>query len=126
MGLRLLLVEDESLIAMMIEDMAEELGHAVVAKAVNIKEATDLIEVGGFDVALLDVNLAGEFSYGLAEMLRTRDVPFIFTTGYGAGIEEGWRTCRILQKPFAQDQLKIELAALENSSLGPSFRSSSV
>jgi CheY-like chemotaxis protein len=126
MGLRLLLVEDESLIAMMIEDMAEELGHAVVAKAVNIKEATDLIEVGGFDVALLDVNLAGEFSYGLAEMLGTRDVPFIFTTGYGAGIEERWRTCRILQKPFAQDQLKVELAALENSSLGPSFRSSSV
>ena len=113
MPLRLLVVEDESLIAMMIEDMAEELGHEVVAKATNVPQATSLIDAGGFDVALLDVNLAGEFSYGLAEMLQTRDVPFLFTTGYGAGIEEEWRNCKILQKPFAEDQLKAELVAFE-------------
>jgi CheY-like chemotaxis protein len=113
MPLRLLVVEDESLIAMMIEDMAEELGHTVVAKATNIREATNKIEAGEFDVALLDVNLAGEFSYSLAEMLQTRDVPFVFTTGYGAGIEEKWRSCKILQKPFAEDQLKAELVAFE-------------
>jgi CheY-like chemotaxis protein len=113
MPLRLLVVEDESLIAMMIEDMAEELGHTVVAKATTVRDATTKIEAGDFDVALLDVNLAGEFSYGLAKILRSRGVPFVFMTGYGSGIEEEWRGCGILQKPFAEDQLKAELVAFD-------------
>ena len=69
---RLLVVEDESLFALMIEDMAEESGHTVVAKATNVREARTKMKACEFDVALLDVNFAGEFSYSLAEMQKAR------------------------------------------------------
>jgi CheY-like chemotaxis protein len=84
-GLRILLVEDEPIIAMTAEDMLESLGCAVVASAASLDEALAAGEAGGFDVAMLDINLNGVASLPVADALKAAGTPFIFTTGYGAG-----------------------------------------
>ena len=84
-GLRVFVVEDEGPVAMLLEAMLDDLGCAVVASAASVPEALDLVGRGGFDVALLDVNLAGEKVFPVADELRRLGAPFIFTSGYGAG-----------------------------------------
>jgi CheY-like chemotaxis protein len=112
-GARVLVVEDEAMLAMMLEDMLAELGHAVVASAGSLEQAEALIRRGGFDLAVLDVNLAGRPSYPLAELLRERGVPFLFATGYGrGGLPEAWKEAPVLQKPFSQQQLQQLMATL--------------
>jgi CheY-like chemotaxis protein len=112
-GARVLLVEDEGLVALMIEDMLEELGLKVVASAAHVKKACELATMGSFDVALLDVNLAGEFVFPVARILRDRRIPFLFSTGYGGpALDEEFSTAPAIGKPFSIEQLNEKLRAL--------------
>lgn len=114
---RILVVEDESLVAMLLEDFLDELGYAIVGPFARIEDALARLEEGGIDGALLDVNLDGERSYPIAEALAARGLPFVFVTGYGeAGIEPAFRDRPVVQKPFTQDSLRQALAKL---SFGP-------
>lgn len=103
---RVLLVEDESMVAMLIEDMVADLGWEVVAVATRVEEALEIAATKPFDFAILDVNLAGTKSFPVAEALRARRIPFVFATGYGsAAVENLYRGTPTLQKPFHQHEL---------------------
>jgi len=109
-GRRVLVVEDEAMIAMLIEDMLADLGCAAVGPAHSIEEALDLAGADGLDAALLDVNLAGRPSFAVADLLRERGVPTIFSTGYGdAGLREADRGTTVLHKPFGAEDLERAL-----------------
>ena len=111
-GRRVLLVEDEALIAMNVEDMLDALGYVVVAAAAGVEEALAAVEGGGIDAALLDVNLRGRTSFPVADALAARDVPFVFATGYGAhGLREDLRDRPVLVKPFKLPDLQRILSA---------------
>jgi CheY-like chemotaxis protein len=99
--LRVLVVEDEMLVAMNIEDMLLDLGHEVAGLASRLEPALQLAAEGTFDLAMLDVNLAGQPSFPVADVLIGRGIPFLFATGYGVkGIAEAYRDRPVLQKPF--------------------------
>jgi CheY-like chemotaxis protein len=107
---RLLLVEDEALIALMLEDMVESMGFAVTALAPRVALGVALAESGQFDAAILDVNVAGENVEPVAERLAARGVPFIFATGYGeAGVPLRYRDRPVVAKPFRVEQLEAAL-----------------
>ena len=106
-GRRVLVVEDEMMIAMLVEDMLAELGCAVVGPAHALDAALELAasEVG-LDVALLDVNLGGKPVFPVADALRLKGVPAIFSTGYGdAGLRDSDKGAPVLQKPFRAGDL---------------------
>jgi CheY-like chemotaxis protein len=99
------------MISMLVEDMLAELGHKVAGIAASIEEATRLADQGDFDGALLDVNLNGKTIDTVAETLMRRDIPFVFTTGYGQqGIPDAYRDWPALQKPYQTQQLGQALA----------------
>jgi CheY-like chemotaxis protein len=111
--LRILIVEDEMLLAMNIEDMLLDLGHEVAGIASRLEPALALAREAAFDVAMLDVNLAGDRSFPVAELLAARGIPFLFATGYGRdGIDEPWRNRPVLQKPFRAAELLAAIEAL--------------
>ena len=94
------------LVAMNIEDMLLALGHEVTGIAGRVGAALALAEEGEFDLAMLDVNLAGETSFPVADLLRARGIPYVFATGYGIdGIREEYRSAPVLQKPFRSGDL---------------------
>jgi CheY-like chemotaxis protein len=108
-----LIVEDEMLVAMNIEDMLLDLGHEVAGIASRLAAALQLAGEASFDAAMLDINLAGENSFPVADLLAERGIPFLFATGYGLqGIEERYRSRPLLQKPFRAHDLGMALAAL--------------
>ena len=110
---RVLVVEDEALVAMMIADILEDLGFHVVGPAANVTQALTLIEAEGPEAAVLDVNLGGEKVYPVAEALRSRGVPHLFLTGYGAaGVDPDFATVRILQKPVREQVLARAVAEI--------------
>jgi CheY-like chemotaxis protein len=116
MPLRILVVEDEMTIALMIEDMLLELGHQVVDLAMRLPQAADLASKADFDAAILDVNLDGRKSFPVADILAERGIPFAFATGYGAtGIEPAYAGRPVITKPFLLDDLKAALEALVSS-----------
>ncbi len=105
-ALRVLVVEDEMLVAMNIEDMLLDLGHEVAGLAGRLEPALALAREAEIDIAMLDVNLAGEQSFPVADALIERGVPFLFATGYGLkGIPERYRNRPVLQKPFREQDL---------------------
>jgi CheY-like chemotaxis protein len=109
--LRILIVEDEMLVAMNIEDMLLDLGHEVAGIAGRLAPALTLAADAEIDAAILDVNLAGEQSFPIADLLDTRGIPFLFATGYGlGGIQDRYRSRVVLQKPFRQADLGAALA----------------
>lgn len=109
-GLRILVVEDEAAISMLLEDMLMDFGCQVVGPAARLTTALEMVEAESFDLAILDVNLAGDPIYPVAEALARRDVPFIFSTGYGGGgIKDPFRNRPVVQKPFGQQELKRTL-----------------
>lgn len=111
---RILLVEDEPLIAMMLEDFVDTLGYVVAGIADNVAGALELVESGGIDAAILDVNLrGGEKSGPVADALAALRIPFVFATGGGdEGIVERHRARPRLDKPFTMDRVEQALAAL--------------
>ena len=101
-----LLVEDETLIRMMIADMVEELGHTIVAEAGNMTEALALAQTADFEIAVLDINVGGAKIEPVADVIAGRRLPFIFASGYGAaGVPEKFRDRPTLQKPFPKERL---------------------
>jgi CheY-like chemotaxis protein len=107
-GLRVLLVEDEAMVAMMIEDMLSELGCVVAGVAGTVARGLALADDPGLQIdgALLDVNLGGETVYPVAKALSARGVPFVFSTGYStAGIEACFEHVPILPKPYESNEL---------------------
>ncbi|MEI7805558.1 MAG: response regulator [Hyphomicrobiales bacterium] len=109
---KILLVEDEYLIRMLLEDMLSDLGYTVAGAASTVAEAVELAKKETFDLAILDVNLDGEEVYPVAEVLTARKLPFVFVTGYGgSGLPEKYRSRPTLQKPFQMEDLAKTLAA---------------
>ncbi|MCJ2086703.1 response regulator [Methylobacterium sp. E-005] len=112
LGRRVLLVEDESLVAMLAEDMLLDLG-CEVAIAMRLNRAIDLVRSEAFDLAVLDVNLGDAHSYPVADLLFERGTPFLFATGYGQqGLEGTYRGVPVLQKPYQAEPLEHLLARL--------------
>jgi CheY-like chemotaxis protein len=117
-GLRLLVVEDEAMIAMMLEDMLDAFGCVVVDVAGTLSRGLDLAgnDALSLDGAILDVNLGGEPVYPVAERLALRGVPFIFCTGYGlAGLAARFAHVPTLAKPYMREELEAALKSV----LGP-------
>ncbi|HSK30068.1 MAG TPA: response regulator [Candidatus Limnocylindria bacterium] len=105
--MRVLIVEDEMMVAMLLEDMLSDLGHTVVGIASQIDAAMNSARHAEIDLAVLDLNLNGQQSLPVAEILRARNIPFLFATGYGEGVLQGnFKEALALQKPFVGDQLK--------------------
>ena len=113
-GRRILVVEDEMLVLMMIEDMLADHGCEQVTAAATTEQALSLIGAQDFDFAMLDMNLGGAMTYSVADALGVRGVPFVFSTGYsGHEIRDGYRDRPVLKKPFEdRDMLKILLRML--------------
>ncbi|MHC8307540.1 response regulator [Pseudomonas sp. PB3P13] len=109
-GIRVLLVEDEGAIAMLIEEMLEDLGCTVVASVAQLAKAMQVADVVDIDLAVLDVNLAGERVFPVARILRARNIPFLFSTGYGgSGLPEEFAACPVLHKPFSEIDLRLRI-----------------
>ena len=111
-GLTLLVVEDETIISFLLEDMLLELGCSTVLHAGRVDQALKILRERKPDAVVLDVNLAGEFAYPVATHLAEAQIPFIFTTGYGrSGIPKDWASRPVIQKPFSLDALAEALRA---------------
>ena len=109
-GLRVAIVEDETMVAILIEDMLEELGCEVLWTAHRVGKALDLVTRTEPDAAVLDVNIAGDEVYPVARALAERNIPFVFATGYGSrGLAESWHNRPIIQKPFQVEHLSRSL-----------------
>jgi DNA-binding response OmpR family regulator len=107
-GARVLVLEDETLVSMMVEDMLLDLGCEVVGPFAKLEQALAFMDGGDgkLDAALLDVNLGGERSFPMAEALAGKGVPFVFTTGYDeSGLPEIWRGRPTLRKPFMMGEM---------------------
>lgn len=112
-NLRILVVEDEMLVCMMIETMLADFGCIVVGPAANLEQALRLASDAEIDVALLDLNLNGTKSTRVADALTARGVPFAFATGYGVdGLHDRYRSAPVVSKPFDEDELVKTLEAL--------------
>lgn len=109
-GARVLVVEDEAAISMLLEDMLFDFGCEIVGPAARLATALEMAQKETFVVAILDVNVAGEPIYPVAEAIVQRGLPLVFSTGYGgAGIREPFRDRPVVQKPFSQADLKRTL-----------------
>lgn len=111
-GLRVVVVEDEAVLQMALDDMLTAMGCIVAGTAHRLARARDLIGRADFDLAILDVNLAGETVHPVAEALTERGVPFVFATGFGEnGIPIHLRDRPIVHKPYTQSELEHGLVA---------------
>jgi len=111
-GLSVLVVEDETIVSLMIESMLTDLGCDDVWYASGIEEGLALLDARTPDAAVLDVNLAGDPVYPIARRLADEGVPFVFATGYGAsGINADWVGRPVVQKPFQSEALHSALAS---------------
>jgi CheY-like chemotaxis protein len=112
-----LIVEDEAVIALMLEDMIKQAGHQVYGTAATIAQATALLCNGRPDAALLDLRLAGgELSDPLAAELKQRDIPFAFMTGYEEQtIDKAFAPTVVLRKPVKEDEILTVLRTLLSS-----------
>jgi CheY-like chemotaxis protein len=119
-GKRVLVVEDEALAAMLLEDNLESLGCTVVGTAARLEAAEQQARSAAIDVATLDVNLAGQMSYPVAAILRSRDIPFLFATGYsGNSLPVELRDAVVLTKPYSRDALASALKRSLAENAGP-------
>jgi CheY-like chemotaxis protein len=110
---RVLVVEDEMTIAMLIEDMVSELAYQVAAVVPRLEDAMRFLDTDTFDLAMLDVHLNGKTVFPFAAELEAREIPFLFATAYGArGIPAQFRGHVVLQKPFGPVELRRALTDL--------------
>jgi CheY-like chemotaxis protein len=110
-GRRVLLVEDESLVAMLLETILEDMGCIPVGPAATVEDGLAMAaDPEPLDAALLDVNVAGHQIFPVAEALKARGVPFVFSTGYGeGGLPDAWRGHPTVQKPFTEAAIRDAL-----------------
>ena len=112
-GKRVLIVEDELLVALLVEEFLLDFGCTPAALCSNVAEALEALESGAFDLAVLDVNLGGERSYPIADALATRGIPFLFVSGYGneamPSDHSDWKVCA---KPFTENDLATMLSTV--------------
>jgi CheY-like chemotaxis protein len=112
-GRRILVVEDSPVVAPFTADALDELGCVVVGPAPNMAAARELVEAGGFDAAMMDIHIRGAYVFPLCEMLETKSVPFLLTSGYADWqMPEKWEDRPRLQKPYTIDQVEKALNAL--------------
>lgn len=108
---RILIVEDEAMVAMLIEDLLVELGYRTTGPVARVSEALACVAADEIDGAVLDVTLIDGKSFPIADALFARGIPFVFLTGYGlAGIDEPYRSHPVVQKPFTRDLFEQTLA----------------
>jgi len=106
-GRRIMIVEDEALVAMILEDQLEELGLSIVATCANVADAMGAIDKNTPDAAILDVNLGGQLVYPVADRLIDRGIPFVFVTGYGReSIDRRYASIQVLEKPVERQALE--------------------
>ncbi len=104
--LRVMIAEDEAIIALDLANMIGDLGHDVVKMANRIDAAMAFAASGELDLAILDMNLCGQLSFPIATILRARGIPFIFASGYGTrGLIDGFADALVLTKPYSSDAL---------------------
>ena len=110
-GRRILVVEDEALVAMLLETMLEDMGFVPVGPVDDIDTALEVLRNDNrLDGALLDVNVAGREVFPVAAALKAKGVPFVFSTGYGeGGLPDDWRGHPTIQKPFTEDAVRDAL-----------------
>jgi CheY-like chemotaxis protein len=114
-GVRVLVVEDEFLVAIQLEDTLAALGCTVLEPAHSMDEAERALAGYEFDIAVLDINIAGKPIYPIARRLADRGIPIVFTTGYSREhIDEEWRDAPTLRKPY----LAMELRRVLEEALG--------
>jgi CheY-like chemotaxis protein len=110
-ALRVLLVEDESLVRLLVGELVVELGHEVVAEAHRVDRALELARTAEYDLAILDLNLNGRPVYPVADAVRACGRPVVFATGYGtAGLRPEDEGSVVLQKPFDRTSLANAIA----------------
>jgi DNA-binding response OmpR family regulator len=103
---KVFIVEDETMLAMLIEIMLEELSYATASHASSLSEGLKYAQAGHYDLAILDVNIIGGTSFEIAVEIARRGIPFIFCTGYGRlAIPETWADRGCVAKPFSIGQL---------------------
>lgn len=111
-GRRVLVIEDESMVSMLLQDTLADIGCEVIGIASRFADAIEKAKSLSFDVAILDVNLNGEQTIPIAEMLAERGLAFVFATGYGAAsLPASLRSVPVVQKPFHQRDLERVLRA---------------
>ncbi len=117
---RVLVVEDEMMVAMLVEDMLVDMGFDVVGPASRLSDGLHLAEHETLDLAVLDVNLNGVRSFPIAAVLAGRGIPFVFATGYGTvGVEADFPGVPVVSKPFTSDRLDEALAKVRARSSLP-------
>lgn len=107
---RILVVEDEFLVATVLCDMLEDASAVVVGPAVTVDKAMQLIQEHPIEAAILDINLNGQWSDPIAEELKAQGIPFVFTTGYGANERTARFGVRIVAKPYSWEEVEEQLA----------------
>ncbi|MEA3051436.1 MAG: hypothetical protein QOG72_339 [Sphingomonadales bacterium] len=113
LGRRILVVEDEAVIAMALEDMLQQLGCVVVGPAFGLTSALHLAGAQPLDAAVLDINLGEDRSFAVADLLKGRSVPFLFASGYGhSGLEPRFSDAAVLAKPYSLDALATSLTGV--------------
>ncbi len=114
--INVLIVEDDGLVLMLLEDMAQELGYNLVGPVSHLEDALRLALSQEVDAAVLDINLSGALVYPLADLLREQGTPFVFSTGYDERILPArFEGAPLLQKPFTIETLRQSLASLDFS-----------
>jgi DNA-binding response OmpR family regulator len=117
-GVRVLVVEDEYLVAILIEEILESAGCIVMGPIPRLREALDAVDHENYDAAVLDVNLAGERINPVADALSERNVPFLFVTGYGANsLPSEYAARPHICKPFRMAELVSALSSVVKSAL---------
>lgn len=111
-GKRILIVEDEPIVAMCLEDMLECLGCQVVGTAARLSEGLKLADETEMDAAILDVNLGLDRSYPIADRLLARSIPFVFATGYGRAEYAALPNAALIEKPYTMRQVGAVLEGL--------------
>ena len=111
--LRVLVVEDEAMVALGLEDMLADLGHEVVARAAGLDQALAAARDAAFDLGILDVNVRGQETYAVADVLTGRGIPFIFSTGYEPSrLRQPYCDGPVLQKPYRDSDLQEMIGAV--------------
>src|SRR6185369_10114927 len=115
---RVMVVEDEALVALVLADQLTELGLSVVGPCSSVSEAKAVADKGDFEAAILDVNLGGELVYPVADLLSSRGIPFIFVTGYGReSIDRRFADAPVLEKPVEMESLQNIFGSGEDSAM---------